>query len=73
MHPDGPYLAVTCMVLESTHDCSSVSFGVPSIQEVEPKDEEIWDDDFQPGVLLVGEGAVPDHFLCIPRKDKHAR
>ena len=73
MHPDGPYLAVTCMVLESTHDCSSVSFGVPPIQEVEPEDEETWDDDFQPGVLLVGEGAVPDHFLCIPSKHKHAK
>jgi hypothetical protein len=40
---------------------------------VEPEDEEIWDDDFQPGVLLVGEGAVPDHFLCIPSKHEHAK
>ena len=66
MNPDGSYLAVNRMLLESTHDCSSVSSRVPPIQVVEPsaEDEEIRDDDFQPGILLVGEGPVPDHFLC---------
>ena len=58
MNPDGSYLAVNRMLLESTHDCSSVSSRVPPIQVVEPsaEDEEIRDDDFQPGILLVGEG-----------------
>ena len=75
MNPDGSYLAVNRMLLESTHDCSLVSFGVPPIPVVElsAEDEEIRDDNFQPGILLVGEGAVPDHFLCIPSKHKHAK
>ena len=66
MNPDGSYLAVNRMLLESTYDCSLVSFVVPPIQVVElsAEDEEIRDDNFQPGILLVGEGAVPDHLLC---------